>query len=71
MSPKFRELSKRAEDGPLRASGLSKTFPEVLIVFRVSSGNPESRLRMSLGLGIIKDWLGTWVAPELLAVSGS
>ena len=49
---------------------LSKTFPEVPIVFRVSSGNPESRLRISLRLGIINGWLGTWDAQELLAVLG-
>ena len=41
---KFREFSKRAEDGPSRASWLSKTFPELPMVLRVSSGNPESRL---------------------------
>ena len=34
----------------------SKTFLEVPKVFRVSSGNPDSRLRISLGLGIIKGW---------------
>ena len=50
---------------------VQKTFPEVPIVFRLSSGNPESRLRISLALGIINDWLGTWVAPELLPDSGS
>ena len=41
---KFSEFSKRAEDGPSRAGRLSKTIPEVPTVFRVSSGNPESRL---------------------------
>ena len=60
---KFREFSKRAEDGPCRAGRLSKTFPEVPTVFRVSS--------CPLGLGIFKGWLGKWDAPELLAVSGS
>ena len=67
----FREFAKRAEDGLSRASRLSKTFPEVPIVFRVSSDKPASRLRISLGLGRIKGWLGTWDAPELLTVSGS
>ena len=41
---KFFELLKRAEGGPSRAGSRSKTCPEVPIVFRVSSGNPESRL---------------------------
>ena len=45
--------------------------PEVLVVPRVWSGNPESRLSIPLGLGKITGWLGTWDAPELLAVSGS
>ena len=39
--------------------------------FRVSSGNPESRLSTPLGLKIFKSWVGTWDAPELLAVSRS
>ena len=68
---KFCEFSKRAEDGPSRASRLSTTFPEVPIVRRVSSVNPESRQGSPLGLEIVKGWLGTWDAPELLAVSGS
>ena len=67
---KFSEFSKKAED-PSRASRLSKTFHEVHVVFRVSSGNPESWLSIPLGLGTVKGWLGTWDAPELLAVSGS
>ena len=37
--------------------------------FRVSSGNPESRLSIPLGLGIIKGGLGTWDAPELRTLS--
>ena len=65
----FREFSKRAEEGPSRASGLPKTFPEVPMVLRASGGSPESRLRISLGLGLIKGWLGRWHAPELRAVS--
>ena len=36
---------------------VQKTFPEVHTIFRVSNGNPESRHRISLGLGIIK---GLW-----------
>ena len=48
-----------------------KKFPEVPIEFSVSRGNPESGLRTSLGLGMIKGWPGTWDAPELLAVSRS
>ena len=52
--PKFFEFSKKAEDGPSRASWLSKAIPGVPTVFRVSSCNPESRLRISTGLGIIK-----------------
>ena len=50
---------------------LQKTFPEVSMEFRVSSGNPESRLSILLVLGIFKGWLGTWDAPELLALAGS
>ena len=68
---KFHEFSKRAEGGPSRAGRLSKTFPEVPIEFRVSSGNPESRLSIPVGLGIFMGWLGTWDAPELLAVCAS
>ena len=64
----FREISKRAVDGPSRASRPSKTFRQTPIVFRVLSGNPESRLSLPLGLGMIKGWLRTWDAPELLAV---
>ena len=41
------------------------------MIFRVSCGNPESRQGTVLGLGIVEGWLGTWVAPVLLAVSGS
>ena len=48
---KFREFSKRAEDGPSRAGRLSKTFPEVPTEFRVSCGNPESRPSIPLVLG--------------------
>ena len=55
----------------LEQVGFSKTIPEVLLIFRVSRGNPESRPRISLGIGMIKGWLGTWDARELLAVSGS
>ena len=47
-----------------------KTVPEIPILFRESSGNPESRLSIPLGLGILEGWLGTWDAPEVLAVSG-
>ena len=68
---KFIEISKIDEDGPSRASRLSKTFPEVPIIFDVSSGNVESQQGIVLGLGVIKSWLGTWDAPELFAVSGS
>ena len=50
---------------------LQNFFPEVPIEFRVLCGNPESRPIIPLRLGILKGWLGTWVAPELLAVSGS
>ena len=68
---KFFEFSKKAEDGPSRASWLSKTLPEETIFFRVSSGSPESRLSIPLGLERINGWLGTWDAPELLPVSRS
>ena len=68
---KFFEFSKRAEGGPSRASRLSTTFLEVPMEFRVSSSNPESRLSIPLGLETVKGWLGTWAAPELLALSGS
>ena len=68
---KFFESSRRAEGSPPRAKSRSKTFPEGPIMFRVSCGNPESRQGIVLGLGIVKGSLGTWVAPELLAVSGS
>ena len=44
--------SQRAEDGLSRAGRPSTTFLETSIVFRVSSGNPESRLSTPLGLGI-------------------
>ena len=49
---KFGDFLKRADGGPSRAGRVSKTFPEVPIVFRVSSGNPESRLSIPLGVGI-------------------
>ena len=68
---KFLEFSKIAEDHPSRAGRLSKTFPEVPVIFRVPRGTPESRLPVSLRLGIINGWLGTQDAPELSAVSGS
>ena len=68
---KFREFSKKCEGCPSRAGRLSKTFPEVPITFRVSSGKPESRLSIPLGLGIFMGWLGMWDAPELLAVCAS
>ena len=48
--------------------GIQITFPEVPMEFRVSSGNPESRPSIPLGLGTFNGWLGTWDAPELLAV---
>ena len=40
-------------------------------VVRVSCGNPGSRHGKVLGRGIVEGWLGTWVVPELLTVSGS
>ena len=46
---KFFELSKNGEDSPSRLGTLSKTFPEVPLEFRVSSGNPESRLSIPSG----------------------
>ena len=49
---KFSEFLNRAEDDPSRAGRLSKTFPDVPIIFRVSCGNPESRQGMVLGLGM-------------------
>ena len=55
----------------LEQVGFWKTFPEVPMVFRVSSSNPESLLSTPLGLGMLVGWLGTWVDPELLTVSGS
>ena len=55
----------------LEQVGFQNTLPEVPIAFRVSRGNPESQLRTSLGLGILKGWLGTWDASELLTVLGS
>ena len=55
----------------LEQVGFQKTFPGVRTVFRVSSGDPESRPSTVLGLGTFKGWLGTWDALELLAVSGS
>ena len=68
---RFLEFSKTAEDDPSRASRLSKTFPEVPIVFRDFGGKPESRLSTSLALGRVQGWLGTWDPPDLLAVSRS
>ena len=55
----------------LEQVGSQKTFLEVPMVRRGSSANPESRQGIPLGLEIVKGWLGTWDAPELLAVSGS
>ena len=51
---KFIEFTKIAEGGPSRAGSRSKTFPEVPTIFRVSCRNPESRLRISLGLGMVE-----------------
>ena len=68
---KFFAFSKKAEDGPSPAGRLSKTFPEIPMEFRVSSGKQESWLSRPLGLGILKGWLETWDDQELLAVSGS
>ena len=45
---KFFEFSKNAEDGPSRAGGFSKAFPEVPIEFRVC-GKQESRLIILFG----------------------
>ena len=67
----FFELLKRVEVRPPRAGSRSKTYPEVPTKFRVSCGNPESRQGMVLRLGIVEGGLGMWVAPELLAVSGT
>ena len=55
---KFFGFSKRAEGGPSRAGRRSKTFLEVPMEFRVSSGNPESRLSIPLGVGTVNkvDW---------------
>ena len=44
---------------------------EVRTIFRASCGNPAWRQGVVLGLGKAECWLGTWVAPEVLAVSGS
>ena len=41
-----------------RGGTLSQTFPDFPKIFRVSSGNPESRLRVPLGLGILKEFTG-------------
>ena len=48
---KFLEFSKRAEDGPSRASRLSKNLSW-------STGNPESRLGIPLRLGRVKGLAG-------------
>ena len=57
--PNSVKFSKEAEDGPcLQKVGFQKTFPEVPMEIRASSGNPESRLSIPLGLGIFKRWLG-------------
>ena len=68
---KFLGVVKNDGDGPSGEGGSSKTYPEVLIEFRVWCGNPESRLFIPLGLGILEGRLGTWDIPQLLAVSGS
>ena len=51
---KFLEFSKKAEGGPFRASGLSKTFPEVPRVSSVLCGSLESRQGMPLELERVK-----------------
>ena len=53
------------------ADGISKTFLEVPIEFRVWCDNPEWGLNIPLELGIPEGRLETWVIPELLAVPGS
>ena len=47
--PKVFEFTKRAEGGPSRAGGLSKTFPEVPIHFCVSRGNQGIATRQGCG----------------------
>ena len=46
----------------------SKTFPEIHIVCRVPSGNPESCLSIPMGLGIFKGWLGCSNAARCLRI---
>ena len=57
-------FEKTDEDGLLEQVGLRKRFRKSQKVFRASRGSPESRLRTSLGLGIVKGWLGTQEAPD-------
>ena len=72
MMPKFCEFSKRAEDGPSRAGGLTKTFPEFTHMFSVYRAAIQNRGQAFLwDSDIIKGWLGMWDALEQLAVSGS
>ena len=68
---KFCEFSKRAEDGPSRAGRLSKNVSWSTKSIPCGKRQSESRLGIPLGLGMVKCRLGTWDAPELLAVSGS
>ena len=68
---KFFDFSRNAGNGPSRAGGSSKTFPEVPIEICVLCGKQESRLIIPRGLGILKGSLGTGDIPELLALSGS
>ena len=51
---KFLELSKNSEGCPSRAGRSSRTFLGIPIPFRVSRGNPESRLCVPPRVGIFK-----------------
>ena len=54
MIPNLGNFRRQMRMVLVEQEGLQKTFPDVPIVFRVSRGNPESRLRTSLRLGMIK-----------------
>ena len=65
----FSNFSKIAEN--LELVGFQKRLVNYPMVSRVVGDNPESRLSIPLELGVITGGLGTWDAPELLAVSVS
>ena len=64
-----RDEQRGVSNAELRSS--QQRFQKQAMILRASRCNPWSRLRTSLGLGMIKSWLGKWDNPGLLAVSRS